>query len=352
MALILCLTVNGCTRTGDAVMTYGDSQITENEFRYYLSYYKGVFLDSFTDMKDIPSYYRKTLDNGQTMEEYLHQTVVDNVSMTLICMELFDKEDLAVSENMKKQISDNLEQLVEDYANGDEKALNAELAAFGVNIDMLQNIYINQEKSGFLFDYLYGDSGTEKVTDAERQAYFEENYCRMQHIYINNAYQYVLTEEGYLQYSEDGEVITAPLPEEIQTVKDSAVTAVETALASGEDFNKLYQTYSEDRLYKNGYYLTRKIDFIDEVVDAAFALEIGEFTRVESAVGTHFILRLPPDEKPWENPDNADFFDTFEESLRSELFMQYVRGHLPDVQIDTEKVSAYTVEKSPVNYRF
>jgi len=43
---------------------------------------------------------------------------------------------------------------------------------------------------------------------------------------------------------------------------------------------------------------------------------------------------------------------TEEVAFKAGMLLCVGGGHLPDVQIDTEKVSAYTVEKSPVNYRF
>ena len=88
------------------------------------------------------------------------------------------------------------------------------------------------------------------------------------------------------------------------------------------------------------------------MVEAAFELEVGAYKKVQSEYGTHYVYRAELDETPWLSEANADFFGTFESSLKSELFMGYVRSYLPEVQVDREALSAYSVEASKVNYRF
>ena len=333
-------------------MTYGNSKITENVFRYYLAYYKGIYMDTYTDMKDTSAYYQTVLPDGQTAEEYLFNMTIENVMMTLICMELFEESGLQITDGIEEEANAYIDNLVQEYAGGDKKALNAELANFGVNVNMLADIYINQDKSSFLFDYLFGENGTRPLTDADKQTYYEENYSHIYHLYINDAYYYPVTEDGYTQTDEKGNLVAQPMTGDMLAEKNAVIDAVDTALAAGEDFMAVYNTYSEDKYYANGYYLTQTTDFIEEVVDTAFTLEIGAWQKVKSAYGTHYIYRLPLDEKPWEGEANADFFEAFDTTLASELFVDYIRSFLPEVQVDREALAAYSVEASPINYRF
>ena len=139
---------------------------------------------------------------------------------------------------------------------------------------------------------------------------------------------------------------------EMKAEKETILTAIDANFAAGSEFLDVYNIYSEDQYYANGYYLTRSTDFVAEVVDAAFSLEIGEYTKVKSEYGTHYVWRTELDETPWLYESNADFFENFESDLKSELFMEYVRSYLPEVQVDSEAISPYSVEASPVNYRF
>ena len=71
LALAACFCLTGCGVQENVVMTYGESVITENVFRYYLSYYKNIYLKTYTDMKDSADYYKTVLPDGRTAEEYL-----------------------------------------------------------------------------------------------------------------------------------------------------------------------------------------------------------------------------------------------------------------------------------------
>ena len=138
----------------------------------------------------------------------------------------------------------------------------------------------------------------------------------------------------------------------MQAEKQFVIDAIDAALANGEDFETVYNTYSEDQYYENGYYLTRDIDFIPEVVDAAFALEIGEWQKVESDYGVHYIKRLSLADKAYAEDANADFFPDYENTVKSALFVDYIRSFLPEVTINEAVIDRYSMTDSPVNYRF
>ncbi len=352
-ALLLSLSLlTACQSTGVPVLTYGDSTITENQFTYYLATYKASFLTSYADVEDTAAFYDLLLPNGQTGEEYLFGETVNNVCLSLICGELFDKNGLVLDDSVTKAVDSYVQSFIDDYAGGDKRVLNSELAAYGLNVEMLRDIYLLEEKGTVLYDHLYGEKGTVGVTEEELDTYYRENYARVRHIYVNDRYDYETTAEGYTARDENGNYVTRPLTEEEQAAKDGVVAAIDDALASGTDFETVYETYSEDKYYENGYYLTRDMDFIDVVELSAFELAIGEWVKVESEVGTHYIMRLDYDEKPWEKEENEDFFDGFKETVAFLSFTEYVGQFVPDVVRDEGKLSTFSVESSPANYRF
>ena len=331
--------------TGEVVMTFGKSHITENQFCYWLSSYKGIYLNTYTDMEDTAAHYRSTLDNGMTVEEYLFQSTIDNISMTLVCSELFRQEGFTVPESVEESVDEYIDDLLVNYAGGNKNTLNAALAQYGINMNMLREICIMQEINNLMVAYTYGENGTHTVSETEKQQYYEENYCRVRQIYVNNSYVYEMDEEGYRKTDENGNYIITAMSEEEKAQKDAAIEAIEAAINNGEDFETIYTTYSEDQYYPNGYYLTRTIDYIPEVVSAAYELAIGEITRVDSSYGTHFLMRLPLDEGAYNNSENADFFTDFEDSLKDKLFMAYIESYLPEVSVDYDILSKYSIEE-------
>ena len=134
--------------------------------------------------------------------------------------------------------------------------------------------------------------------------------------------------------------------------KNALIAAIDEALASGEDFEAVYEAASEDKYYADGYYITRDMDFVEGVVRSAFELEIGEWTKIESSVGVHYILRLPLGDKPWADEDCADFFPDYDAAVSSDLFTAMLDGMMGEIEYDTGLLSGFSVEESPMNTRF
>ena len=65
--------------------------------------------------------------------------------------------------------------------------------------------------------------------------------------------------------------------------------------------------------YENGFYLSATTDYpVPELVTAALSLEVGEYAKIESEYGIHFILKYPLDEKAYEKEENTDWFGDLE----------------------------------------
>ena len=201
-----------------------------------------------------------------------------------------------------------------------------------------------------LVSALYADGGERALTAADIDAYCRENYVRICHIYVNDAYTYDTDAQGYYQYNEDGTVKLRSLNEEESAAKKAVIAKIEAELTDGKDFWEVYTSYSEDTYYKNGYYLSRQIDFIPEVVDAAFALRVGESAKVVSDYGTHWILRMEMDERPYENDENVDFFTSIESDAQNADLQAYLESLIPQVEVNEEEIDKYSIRDSATNY--
>lgn len=341
--------------SGNTAMKYGSSSISENEFRYYLATYKGRYADTYRDFEDTHDYFATEVNDGGTMrtaEDILYSAVLHNVSMTLVSEEMFGEYKLSVPRSVEDTINSYIKDYITEYADGNRNLFNSELGEYGINISMLKDIYIRDEKTAVLFNYLYGDGGVYGVTDADKEAYLNDNYVRVRHIYVNDKYAYATDENGVLEYTSEGVAKTRSLTDEEYAAKRALTDAIESSLAEGGDFEEVYDAFSEDKYYKNGYYLTRDTDFISDVTSSAFELEIGEYTKVDSDYGTHYIMRLEMDEKPWENDDNSDFFTNYNTTVAEYLFTTLIESRIGEVEINTEVTDKYSMESSPTNRRF
>lgn len=352
--LILCIAVlltlfAGCEKPA-VVMTYGDSEITLNMYRYWLSTYKGSFMYAYSDMSDTDEFWDTVLYDQVTAEEYLNQSVIDNVKRTLICMELCKQYRLTLSDAAIEQIDSYIDELIYERADGSRTVFNQELSKFGVNASILREIYIAEDQAALAFQYLYGESGPLALTEEDLDQYCADNYVHVQHIYVNNAYVYDTDENGEYLRNSDGELILRTLTDEEAAEQNEKIEAIRSALSSGESFDTVYRQYSEDLYYENGYYISRSMNFIDEVIDASFSLNIGEYICVTSDYGTHFIKRLEMDTQPYKDNSNADFFEDYENTVKTALFYQYLEERLDDVSVDLDSILPYSIRDAVVNY--
>ena len=337
----------------ESVMTYGSHSINENEFSYYLATYKGKYAQTYADFKNTPEYFSSVVtDAGQTVEDVLYSAVVHNVEMTLVCEQMFDDYGLSLSRSVEDTINSYIGDFVDEYADGSRNKFNAALGAYGVNINMLKKIYLRDEKVSALYDALYGTNGIIGITDEDRQNYLDENYVRVRHIYVNNKYMYATDEDGGQDYTDDGRRKKRELTAEELAAKQALIAAIDESLAEGADFDEVYDAFSEDKYYKNGYYISENMDFISDVTDSAMSLEVGEYKKIETDYGTHYIMRLEMDEKPWENEDNSDFFDGYDTTVGQALFADMAEEKISEVVLNEEVLGEYTMADSAINYRF
>lgn len=339
--------------SSESVMTYGSHSINENEFSYYLATYKGKYAQTYADFKNTPEYFSSVVtDDGQTVEDVLYSAVVHNVEMTLVCEQMFDDYGLSLSRSVEDTINSYIGDFVDEYADGSRNKFNAALGAYGVNINMLKKIYLRDEKVSALYDVLYGTNGIIGITDEDRQNYLDENYVRVRHIYVNNKYMYATDEDGVQEYTDDGLRKKRELTAEELAAKQALIDAIDESLAEGADFDEVYDAFSEDKYYKNGYYISENMDFISDVTDSAMSLEVGEYKKIETDYGTHYIMRLEMDEKPWENEDNSDFFDGYDTTVGQALFADMAEEKISEVVLNEEVLGEYTMADSAINYRF
>jgi len=122
MTACLSLGLTACG-AGEAVMSFRGTEITANEYRFYLATYKGNFRSSYTDFKDTDAFYTSVLtDDGMTAGEYLNDAVRHNVSMSLVCDALFDGYGLKLDRAVTDTIDSYLNDFITEYSGGSKTA--------------------------------------------------------------------------------------------------------------------------------------------------------------------------------------------------------------------------------------
>lgn len=287
--------------TGDTVMEYEGYKITEAMYSYWKSHYVAWFMYNYSE-KDADGNtvldWDKELPNGSTYEQYFeNEMLMPYVKKVLICQKLYDDYGLSLSEETEQGIADNLEMLKDLY--GGSNGLNSYLSDYGLNAKTLEVIYYAEAKVEVVTDYIFGDSGPNKITTAQKKAYYEANYYCVDWIYIYT--------EKKLSDASDGnnEDSTNKLVDMTEAEKAEKAKKVEECIAklkAGEKMSALREAYNEDTYedgtskydyYPNGFNISANDydNYGTELIKLVSEMEIGDIKTYTDGVGTRIIVR-------------------------------------------------------------
>lgn len=348
LALLLALfPLVSCSDGGRTALEYEKVRMGERMYGYWLSHYKSVFLRTYEGASDTDEFWDSELSDGMTAEEYLNGVALENIKRYVAGSWLFDYMGLKVSSDMKDEVKKGIDEICSVHFDGDSEKFNEHLASIGIDRDILYNVYIMDVKVETVREYLYGVNGIINVPDSDRMAYLEKNYVRIEHIYVNNKYKLAVDENGEYIADENGMGTRVELTDEEKQAAEDKIEAIRAGISTGGDFDELWEKYSEDKLYPDGYYLLPSTPFIPEVVEAAFTLEVGETRELETEYGTHFIKRLELEGTPWDDEGSEDFFTDFEDDMRAYLFSVMVGETADKVTVHEDIVGEYTIRDVP-----
>jgi hypothetical protein len=191
LALILALTaLPSCANTGKTLLTLeadGKSYTySVNLYELYLSAIKGDLVKGNSTVNGanaMSDKYWNTMDtiDGklQTLNDYYLNASLKQSKDVLIALYLFDSYGLTLSEAEKDNVEAYLDELVKTDGKGSKTNLNAILADYGVNYDIMREHYTNMAKIKVLRNHIYSTLGENIKED-----YLKENYVHFQQIYL------------------------------------------------------------------------------------------------------------------------------------------------------------------------
>ena len=334
------------SKKGEPVMTLGGSVVTDRMYEYWMCSYKASLMSQYSDAKDTADFWDMKLGD-KTAEDFFYELTYDYIESNLVCMYLFDKYSLEIDKEDRETAKSIIDDLEKEYADGSRNDFNRLLANYGVNADLLLDIYLDELKSTLVYNHVFENSLL-TVGDEEKEDYLNKSYVRVRQIYINNKYDYERS-----SYDSDGNFIMADLSPEAKAEKDAKAASARAELDAGADFDEVYEKYSEDTAYPNGYYLSLSTENLpQELINNAFSLDVGESAEFESIYGTHMIMRLEMDKAPYDNDENADFFGDFKNEVYESVFTDFVTSFYDEITVDSEAISKYTIRDSLPNYSF
>lgn len=382
-ALMILLSFASCSGYGTPVMELGGTQITENMIEFWLSRYKAQFVYYYGnaiceqyDLDNVEQFWaiKSDTETDKTFDEVMSSFIYDNAKTYLCALYLFDQFGLELPDSTVKQVDDQMQKLLKEYASGSKSEFNTMLSSYGVNYKLLRELYLIDEKVAYLQDYLFGAGGTIGVTSVDKENYYKENYVRMRQICIfinerpmkNEQGEIITDKDGYTKYED----MTA---DETQAARKRADEALKK-LAAGERFANVCKDYDEntaDDSYANGLYISKDSAMgtdaaIEKIYTELTEMKVGQIRLIETEGSLHIVEKLELDDKAYDKAENSDFFKfydpdtqsyiTFEGYLREPLFLDYINESLEkysaEIKIDEEKLKAKKLSNVQANYYY
>ena len=357
LAVIMTLALlTGCGATTSA-MTFGKVKITSNMYCYWMSKYKAMYLYSmFGTTADNPQYWSSMMTDTITVGDYLGAMAASQIMQNAIMLGLFEEYQLTVSNDKLNEIDQAIDTKITQA--GSKSALNSALSPYGVNVNMLKDIYIAEAKISAVQDYLYGENGIDAATDTEVEQYFNSNYYRCKHILIRTDVRYEKDENGDPIVNDEGTAYkTIELTEAEKQAQKELAADLEKRIAAGEDYDKLVAEYSEDtgmQHFEDGYYITSACTFLpSEITSAVMKMNVGDTQTVETSYGISIVRRyeLKADAYNTE-PYKSELIGDLKATVNAVKLQSLVSGYADSVVINKEVINDYPLSVCTANFYY
>lgn len=280
----------------EVVITVGGTEITAAEYLYWLNRIINTYLSRSGGT--IPSWDAE-MSGGLTLDQYIMDQAADMAIFHSTLRQLALTEGLSpdpsIASDMHEEYTNQMIQ-----AGSDETQVTHTYWANMLTLELLTKLYENNDLFLQLQELYYGEDSDSYPTDAEVNAYLDENgYFRVKHILLMTVDQ----------------TTNEPLEESEIAEKKAAADDLLAQLRASEDpvtlFDQLMNEYSEDGgLLTNpdGYIFDASDSLVGGFREATLALAVGEISDVvETDYGYHIMLRLPI--------DPADYRDEYASQL-------------------------------------
>ena len=391
----------GCSSSGETLMKLGDQELSVNMYELLLSRMKGTLMYNGhpTDSADFWNTIIST--QGSTYNDYFCLSIQDEAKKMLIKLYLFEEVyELTLPQSNYDAIDAYINDALEMIHDGSKTAFNEELSLYGINMDMLRENYIIEDKIDLLKKNILAQTG-----ELAKDEYYRDNYVRFRQILLP-LYEYIyetdengdkiyyeqgsdricydingVTKTGTdgkpivdangdtVYYTEEGRIAYNKKKGEIRGVdKDNngytdynmldegaAATVAKRAkelseLISEEDFTT-FEEYGEMlsepdlwEAYPNGIFVNKNknysIAYLDDIQKALKDLEVGGTALIQSDNAFHFIMKYELTDKAYSNSENSDWFEDFNNEVVEDILDAMCKQYMDDVEVYEEVLAS------------
>lgn len=343
-----------CSSNDPVVLECDGVQVTESMYNYWFITLKDYYVNSYSDISDSEESWNSELgDTGQTYAQFVDAKIRDQIAYYLAGNVLFKEYDLKVEDSVKESIQQDIDDAINSF--GSRSQYNSYLERhYGIDSDELYSIRYFEQKYYSVYEYLYDDeNGAEMATDAEKDAYFLENYARIKYLMVLKEYEYQYDDEGNRLLDNNGNYVLDELSEEEKAGREELAQLYYDNIKNGKvDIDEYLEQQYPDILegFPNGYYVVQNIYystlFTTTMITAAFDIEPGEVTMTENDDAYFIIERLELEDKAYEGDDESQFANLSEYAIGEKFTAKFgeIIDRMSEDEGITDKYSVLTVD--------
>ncbi len=194
LAVTVCLTLlvgalgmTACSDKSPVLLELDGHEITANQYQFFLSRVKGSLYYTGYNVESSDFWNMIIDDQNNTYDDYFRNAVLEDARRYLAALAIFEERGLVLPQSYLDRIDQEMESYLDDA--GSKSALNTMLASYGINADMLREIYVIEAKYEYLQQVIYGKDG-ELLSADTRIAYLNEHAVCFKQVLIR-AFDYV-----------------------------------------------------------------------------------------------------------------------------------------------------------------
>lgn len=354
LSMILSIGIfSSCGTDETAVLSVEGIKCTEEMYRYWYIQLKDYYVSNYgiTDSKE---YWSAKVPNAEyTYADFVDNKISTQIDYYLAGNALFEQYKLASKlKDVWETIKDGIDEKIDDGVNsfGSRAEYDAYLdQKYGIDSSMYRRIKLMEQKFYLAYDYLYNsESGIERATDAEIDAYYTEKYARIKYYMVLKNFEYRVDKDGNRVTGADGSFIQDPLTEKEKQEKVVYVASAFEAIKNGADIDTFIKKDYPDMLSSapNGYYLARSEYygrlFTNTILDATYDMEIGDTVLCENEDAFFIVQRLSLPVKGYQGVDKDQLSNIGEFAVNAKFEAKF-SPVIEEIQKNGDVCGKYTV---------
>ncbi len=358
MVLLLGIVLGGIliVREANAAVSYNGISITKGIASYIASTYKASYIGRLRDQQieayDGAEFWQSECREGVSYKDDFAAELENHIRYLVVSAYFFDRY-AALSSTERAWIEEKTRSVLDLNADGSVAKFNEMAEPMGFTYSDFKGAIEFLYKAERAVTAVYGQDGTGLATESNIplcNEYLSE-YAHVRLLYIRKNDKFMLDDNGN-RVVENGRDVTTPLTNEEKAARTEDIASIKAAIEAWRTggnggiteiyFESFFERYNDEPDYaENGYYFKDGTPYTawydkyayEGVIDAAMAMEIGEFDWVELDEAVIFIYRTDCVPGAYMAYGLEDFFVGFYSDLAQKHFSEMTGELLSEVSV-------------------